>query len=138
MLLATAGSPEGSNTAALSSLLSHRHEVGHCTVLTLVGEIDCVTAPSLRKVMAALLDECDGTVIVDVALVTSMDGAGLYTLLMGSRRTSWAPGSIRLVVPSGALRRKLVGAQADSVLPIYDTIEAAVAVRSKPLPRLLG
>jgi anti-anti-sigma factor len=98
-----------------------------CTVLVLVGKIDCVTARAVRRELAAVIDESEGTVIVDVALVTSWDGAGLYTLLMGSRRR-WAPGSICLAGPSGAVRQALVRAQVQAVLPIYDTADDAVAV----------
>jgi anti-anti-sigma factor len=110
-----------------SSLLCRRQPHRDCTVLMLVGEIDCVTAPALRRELAAVIDENEGPVIVDVALVTSSDGAGLYTLLMGSR-TRWVPGSICLAGPSGAVRQALARAQVQAVLPVYDTANDAVAV----------
>jgi anti-sigma B factor antagonist len=64
-----------------------RTSAGVCTI-TVSGEVDCFTAPGLRKVLRAALGRSDlpDEVVVDLHRVTFLDAAGLTALAVAHRR----------------------------------------------------
>jgi len=92
---------------------------GDDAVVRVSGELDLTTAPTLRAVLHAALQECvepgSRTVLVDMFDVTFIDCSGLNTLI-ACRREATPPGAtLSLVRPSWCVRR-FVGLTNTSVL----------------------
>jgi anti-sigma B factor antagonist len=77
---------------------------GHM-VVALCGEIDMLTVPAVREVLAEATRRAVTGVIIDLAEVTFLDAAGLGALAGASGRARHLPGGLRLAaVPPRALR----------------------------------
>jgi anti-sigma B factor antagonist len=94
-----------------------------CVVLTVLGEIDLVTAPELA---AALEDYLDGTpcVVVDLTDVTFFGSLGLATLV---RLTGLAESSgVRLaLVPGPLVRRTMELTRTEELFTVYESVAEA-------------
>lgn len=77
---------------------------GH-VVVALSGEIDIVTAPAARNLLAEAASEAVTGIIVDLGGVTFLDAAGLGVLAGASGAVRHLPDGFRLVaVPARVLR----------------------------------
>jgi anti-sigma B factor antagonist len=108
-------------------LTGRRYTARGCTVLVLSGEVDVASALELRLELAAAVDASGTRVVVDLTSVGFMDCAGVGELVRALRRTGWARGSICLANPTRSVRRILELTSAGSVLPVYDSVDDAVA-----------
>lgn len=100
-----------------------------CCVLALSGEIDLSCLTELRRLLQDAVDRRHGPVVVDLGDVTFMDLAAVGELIQALRRTGWESGSIRLLHPTPFVRRVLDLTHVGSILPIYDTLDNALAGR---------
>ena len=77
------------------------------TRLVLAGEVDCSTAPLLRRTLdAAFADEPRG-ITVDLEAVTFLDSAGLSTLAIAHRTAAAQGVRLRVLVGTRAVARAL-------------------------------
>jgi anti-sigma B factor antagonist len=94
-----------------------------CVVLTVLGEIDLVSAPELA---AALEDYLDGTpcVVVDLTDVTFFGSLGLATLV---RLTALAEAAgVRLaLVPGPLVKRTMELTRTEEMFTVYDSVADA-------------
>ncbi|XIG72970.1 anti-anti-sigma factor (plasmid) [Streptomyces sp. SGAir0957] len=100
---------------------------GGATVLEVRGEIDYETGGPLQ---AALASACAGTApqcVVDLGGVAFLDSSGLSILLAAYGRATAAGGWLRLARVSPPVLRVLTIVGLDSVVPIYPTMQAALA-----------
>lgn len=75
--------------------------VGQCTIVSVAGELDLISAPRLRTALSALGTEPSEQVIIDLAKLVYIDSVGIG-LLVASRRGLGAEGrslSIRNPAP---------------------------------------
>jgi len=94
-----------------------------CVVLTVLGEIDLVTAPELA---AALEDYLDGTpcVVVDLTDVTFFGSLGLATLVRLSALAEVA--DVRLaLVPGPLVRRTMELTRTEEMFTVYESVADA-------------
>jgi anti-sigma B factor antagonist len=77
------------------------------TVLRLVGELDTATAPQLRHQLAALADDGETRVVIDLASMTFVDSTGLGVLVGGLKRFRAVSGDVVLHSPTPAARKVL-------------------------------
>jgi anti-sigma B factor antagonist len=77
------------------------------------GELDLWTAPQLRDALLPLLSS-DGDLVVDLAAVDFIDGAGLRPLLLAARRLE-GRGRVVLRSPSSSVSRVLSLIQAEQI-----------------------
>jgi anti-sigma B factor antagonist len=66
------------------------------TVLSLTGELDIASAPTLERAIETLDSEGAELVIIDLGGVTFMDSTGLRALLLAHQRTSGNGHELRL------------------------------------------
>lgn len=105
--------------------------VGDVYVVTLRGEIDAFTAPSLRDDLRHLVEETGATnVVVDLGGVTFLDSSGLGALVSVFRRLRERDGRLRIVQPHNAAGRIFELTGLDAVLDLYPDREAAVSAAS--------
>ncbi len=84
--------------------------------LTVRGELTTTTAARLREAMEWLYDGGHSRITVDLAGITSCDGAGVNALIAAFRQVVGSAGQLRLTNPSAALCR-LLGLPEDPVMP---------------------
>ncbi|WP_331757739.1 STAS domain-containing protein [Nocardia sp. NBC_01388] len=101
--------------------LSIRH-AGEVTVVTVAGEVDIVTAPQLRAVLADVVATAPPILVADMTAVPFCGSAGLSALL---QETEYAPGMSVRVVASAPVRRIIEVTGLAQVLALFDTVEAA-------------
>jgi len=97
-----------------------RQDLGRVTVLTLAGELDMATTPMLREALDALDGEC--SVVLDVGDLTFVDSNGLHAIF--SRTTAH---DLALARPHPNVVRLLELTKCERMVPIHDTVEAALA-----------
>lgn len=93
-----------------------------CTVVTAVGEVDLHTAPLMRLVLAGA---ASAQVVVDLSQVSLIDSGGLNVLAGAHRHARTDGGCLRLVGPTGAVRKVLAITGLDQVLPIHASVAEA-------------
>lgn len=102
--------------------------VGGARVVTLRGEIDAFTAPSLRDDLRHLVEETGALVIVvDLSAVTFLDSSALGALVGVIRRLRERNGELRIVQPRNAAGRIFELTGLDAVLDLYPDRDAAIS-----------
>ena len=97
---------------------------GGWTVVAASGEIDATGAPVLADRLA---DLGPGTrIVLDLAEVTFLDSAGLAGIRTVHHRARAAGGDLRLAGADARIARVLAVSELDRVVPVSDTIAAAV------------
>jgi anti-sigma B factor antagonist len=102
-------------------------EVDGAYVVTLRGEIDAFSSPSLRDDLRRLVEEQDAhLVVVDLSNVTFLDSSALGALVGLLRRLRERGGQLRIVQPATAARRIFEHTGLDAVLDLYEDRGAAL------------
>ena len=101
---------------------------GSAYVVTLSGEIDAFTAPSLRESLSRLVEE-EGAraVVIDLGAVTFMDSSALGAIVGVLRRLRERNGELRIVQPRTAAGRIFELTGLDAVLDLYADLDAAIS-----------
>ena len=93
---------------------------------SLEGEIDIANASELRDELFAALSNQPAGLIVDLSGVTYLDSRGVHVLLELAERMKVRHQQLRLVVPDGALiKRVLQLTHLDQIVPVDATVEDA-------------
>jgi anti-sigma B factor antagonist len=102
-----------------------------CTVITVVGELDIATAPSLAGALHHV--PAPAPIILDLAGVTFMDCAGLHPILHAHRDAA-ARGTPLLLVPTTAITRLLRLTGTQHILTRPTVPDALATVTAQPHP----
>jgi anti-sigma B factor antagonist len=95
---------------------------GNAEVVTLVGELDMAHASSVADTLDALADT-ERPLVVDLSDLTFIDSSGIHAIL----RPRPQQGVVILVCPPGNIQRVLSVTKIDRVLPVHETLDAALA-----------
>jgi anti-sigma B factor antagonist len=95
-------------------------------VLSLKGELDLRTAPSLRLQLADVVRRCDADVVLDLEGVEFIDSTGLAAMLNALRRLTRAGRRLVLVCPDGPVRRILSLTRLDGTFTVHAFVEDAL------------
>ena len=101
-----------------------------CMVVFAVGEIDLVTAPLMREVMAEAV-ESRRHLIVDLSAVSFLDSTGLSVLLRTRQRIAATHKSMSLAGPNGFVARVIRITRIDEAIPVYPNLDTAVSANSE-------
>ncbi len=94
-------------------------------VVAVHGDVDIATAPELRDRLTEVL-EGGRAVVVDLGDVPFLDSTGLG-VLVSTRRRAVAEGTALVVArPQRIVKNALSLARVDSVVDVYDTLDAAI------------
>ena len=88
-------------------------------VVTVVGELDMLTAPALEVVLDRSIDQGARQLVVDLDDVSFIDSAGIRVILCASARLRETEGSLRLVYGSMNVRRLFEILALDKVVGTY-------------------
>lgn len=98
---------------------------GEASVLRLAGELDLYNADELRAGLAEAIACARGRVVVDLAEVEFLDSTALGVLI--EARSKLGPNGLTLAAPQLEIRRTLQVSGIDRQLPVYDTVDEALA-----------
>jgi anti-sigma B factor antagonist len=100
-------------------------------VVRMPAEIDVTNADEIREVLGAAVSRSSSVLIIDLSATTFCDSAGVqaiidtYNQVDASNRSSESPTQLRLVAT--AVRRIITLVGVDQLIPVYSTVEAALA-----------
>jgi anti-sigma B factor antagonist len=92
------------------------------------GEVDLLTAPELKTAIADAIDSGTRRILVDLTAGTFIDSTTLGVLMGAAKRLGQDGGSLAIACDNPGLRSIFEITQLDTVLPIVDSREAAVAL----------
>ncbi|ATY11885.1 anti-sigma factor antagonist [Amycolatopsis sp. AA4] len=95
-------------------------------VLAVYGEVDMVTAPRLTAAVDEALAGAPPVVVLDLAAVEFLASAGLTALVTMTQHRPSGP-SVRIVASGRATMRPIQLTGLERTLPLYPTVEAALA-----------
>jgi anti-sigma B factor antagonist len=103
-------------------------------VISVAGELDIATAPALREqLLRVFAERTPGHVVVDLTLVTFLDGATLG-VLVGARRRLQHDDARMTIVALERVTRVIRAAGLDQAWQLVDSLEAALRADPPPQP----
>jgi len=99
--------------------------VGGSVVVTMPAEIDAMNSDGIREVLLSASGPGVPDLIVDMSRTTFCDSTGVHAVIAAHREGAVTGTRLRLVAV--AVRRIFALVGADLVMPIYPTLEAALA-----------
>ncbi|MDT7545372.1 MAG: anti-sigma factor antagonist [Actinomycetota bacterium] len=103
-------------------------------VISVAGELDIATAPALREqLLRVFAEQTPGHVVVDLTLVTFLDGATLG-VLVGARRRLHHDDARMTIVALERVTRVIRAAGLDQAWQLVDSLEAALTAAPPPPP----
>jgi anti-sigma B factor antagonist len=94
-----------------------------CAVYRFVGELDALTAPRLRQVLAGMVSS--PKVVIDLSEVVFIDSTGLNALVGGIRRIRECGGGVAVSSSSPQVRRLLTLTGFDKIVLLADSVDEA-------------
>lgn len=108
------------------------------TVISVTGEIDVYTAPTLRERLNEVVASGQHHLVVDMAGVDFLDSTGLGVLVGGLKRVRSQNGTLQLVCDQEKILKVFRITGLTKVFPIHPTLEQALADRPAPVPSQAG
>ena len=102
----------------------HVEDTGTYTLCRPIGELDAYTVGQFREALADIASL--PRVLIDLSEVPFMDSAGLGALIGGIRRAREADSEVTVACSRPTLTRLLHTTGFDRIVPVTDTLEAAV------------
>jgi anti-anti-sigma factor len=102
--------------------------VGEQAVVTMPAEIDAVNAGAVRQAVLAGSGDGAAVLIIDMGATTFCDSAGVRVIVDTYNQA--AATRTRLLLVATAVRRILTLSGVDQLVPVYPTLEAALAAGS--------
>lgn len=99
---------------------------GEACVVSVTGEVDIYTSPSLKTALAAAAAEDCKLIIVDLGGVGFIDSSGLGVLVGALRRAREAGGDLRVVSGHETVARILRITGLDKVFSLHATLDGAL------------
>jgi anti-anti-sigma factor len=96
-------------------------------VVTLPAAFDMGNADGIYKEITAAFADGPQVVVADMSATTFCDTMGIRTLVLAHRQAAAIGTDLRLVVSSPGVLRIMEVLGVDAMLPIYDSMEEAVA-----------
>ena len=97
------------------------------TLVTVAGELDLYTAPSLGEAISGLIREGTHHLVIDLTRVEFLDSTGLGVLVGARKKINASSGSLQLVCDQDRLLKLFRLTDLINVFVIHDTVEAASA-----------
>ncbi|MDX2592974.1 MULTISPECIES: STAS domain-containing protein [Streptomyces] len=106
--------------------LTVHHPGPDTAVLTVAGDLDLHTAPTLRARALTVVTRDVPHLVMDLTGVDHVDSTGLSTLITLLHATREAGGSLRLAQIPGRLMRMVTLTGISHLLPVYTTVADAL------------
>ena len=103
-------------------------EVKAWTVVTVHGEIDVATSPTLRERLIDLVNEGATRLVLDLEAVDFLDSTGLGTIVSLLKRVRTHGGDLRLVCTEARIRRLFEITGLDKAVPLHPSLDDAISL----------
>ncbi|MFA5042626.1 MAG: STAS domain-containing protein [Kiritimatiellia bacterium] len=103
---------------------------GNVTILKAQGKLDAVSSPEVDKRIVSLVENGTNQIALDLADVDYVSSAGLRVFLSAAKRLKQAHGKLALANLSVQVQQIFDIAGFESILPVFKTIDEAVAACS--------
>lgn len=104
-----------------------RNERGDVTVFSLKGNLDALTAPTLKKEIESLLAARRINVVFDLAQLELIDSSGVGAIVSLFKRVRTLQGDVKIACLTGQPAEIFKLLRLDKAFDIFDTIDLAVA-----------
>lgn len=104
-----------------------KHERGDVTVFSLKGNLDALTAPSLKKEIEALMASRRINVVFDLAGLELIDSSGVGAIVSLFKRVRTLQGDVKIARLTGQPSEIFKLLRLDRAFEIFKTIDEAVA-----------
>jgi anti-sigma B factor antagonist len=108
----------------------HVEDTGDYTLCRPIGELDAYTVGQFRESLVELSSK--PRLLIDLSEVPFMDSAGLGALIGGIRRAREAQGDVSVACSRPTLTRLLHTTGFDRIVPVTETVDAAVQALLDP------
>jgi anti-sigma B factor antagonist len=102
-------------------------EVKGWTVVTVHGEIDVATSPTLREGLIGLVNGGATRLVLDLEAVDFLDSTGLGTIVGLLKRVRTHGGDLRLVCTEARIRRLFEITGLDKAVPLHASLDDAIS-----------
>jgi anti-sigma B factor antagonist len=102
-------------------------EVKGWTVVTVHGEIDVATSPTLRERLIDLVNGGATRLVLDLEAVDFLDSTGLGTIVSLLKRVRTHGGDLRLVCTEARIRRLFEITGLEKAVPLHASLDDAVS-----------
>lgn len=100
-------------------------DVAGWSVVSVYGELDVATAPSLRERLVDLIGDGSTRLILDLEGVDFLDSTGLGVIVSALKRTRTQGGDMRLVCTQARIRRLFEITGLDKAITLATSLDAA-------------
>jgi anti-sigma B factor antagonist len=102
-------------------------DVAGWTVVSVYGELDVATAPTLREQLINLVGDGSTRLVLDLEGVDFLDSTGLGVIVSALKRSRTQGGDLRLVCTQARIKRLFEITGLDKAVPLLPSLDAAVA-----------
>jgi len=102
-------------------------ETAGWTVVSVHGELDVATSPTLRERLIGLVGDGSTRLVLDLEAVDFLDSTGLGTIVSALKRARTHGGDLRLVCTEARIRRLFEITGLDKAVPLHASIDDAIA-----------
>jgi anti-sigma B factor antagonist len=102
-------------------------EIAGWTVVSVYGELDVATSPSLRERLIRLVGDGSTRLVLDLEGVDFLDSTGLGTIVSALKRARTHGGDLRLVCTEARIRRLFEITGLDKAVPLHASLDDAIA-----------
>lgn len=96
------------------------------TVVTIHGELDVASAPTLRERLLGLVTEGCTHLVLDLEGLDFLDSTGLGSIISALKRARTNGGDLRLVCTQGRIRRLFEITALDKAFPLHSSLDEAI------------
>jgi anti-sigma B factor antagonist len=102
-------------------------EMAGWTVVSLYGELDVATSPTLREQLIQLVGDGSTRLVLDLEGVDFLDSTGLGTIVSALKRARTHGGDLRLVCTQARIMRLFEITGLDKAVPLSPDLDTALA-----------
>jgi anti-sigma B factor antagonist len=106
--------------------IQRREEQGW-SVVAVRGRLDAVSTPDFEKKVLGWIEEGTRKVILEFSALEYISSAGLRSILLLAKKLKGAGGALAVAGASGVVREVFTISSFDTIIPILETLEAALA-----------
>jgi anti-anti-sigma factor len=99
---------------------------GQAVIVSVTGRIDTISAPDFQQEIEGILSQGETRIVVDLERLEYVSSAGLRSILIGAQKAKAAQGSLSCCALQGMVKKVFEISGFGAMLPIFDSIEAAL------------
>ena len=120
-------------TATATAMQIERSVLQDAVVIRIEGRFEFGTRHDYKRLIGQIVQEGHRRLVLDLEGVTFVDSSALGLLLLTDQNFKLKKGHFSLVKPTGYVRQVIELANLPRVIPVYDSIDEAIAGHADPI-----